>query len=285
MSPKKFTRWRLEINAIADLVVLEALSADWQAIDPVCERVGIPLMQGRRTAVRLAAAGAIEQRRARYLADKSRWRERFEYRLTTSTSWQRYPQWMEPPLHPIPTCARRVHGRNTISKEYLPMTEQELFELPRGVRERFREMSDEQFADHPEVASLRARLADLEAEHREAAARHHKLTNQKRGLEHQAEWARGEAARLADSRPRRLAEILLSGDHDLAQDRSTLAQIADLHHFSDVVALAMPQVVRIIGQSEAATRQIVQSMEGLDDAYRGLLDKLKLAEAERLAYA
>lgn len=165
------------------------------------------------------------------------------------------------------------------------ISEQELFEMPRGVRERFQAFSDDDFASHPEIATLRARLAELEAEHREAATMHHGLNVRLRGLQNHAEWARGEALRLNEGRARRLAEILLSGDHDLAQDRAVLAQIAELHHFSDAVTVALPQIERTIAQASSNTRQIVSSQQGLEDALRGLLDRLKLAEPERQAYA
>lgn len=165
------------------------------------------------------------------------------------------------------------------------MTDADLYELPMAVRNRFQEIPDEHFADHPQVAEIRAQLDALEVEHRQAAQRSHTLTAKLSELIAQAELARSEALRLNDTRPRRLADSLLSGDQVLEQDQTTLAQINGLHHFSDAVALATPQIERLIAQASANTRQIVSSMEGLQDAYRGLLDKLKLAEAERQAYA
>lgn len=276
---------------------MEAMSTEWTLADQICQQAGIPRTQGRRATARLAEAGALQRRSVTWTSGKSRKRRRYEYRLPPNgpDSWLRFPAWMEPEWHPFNcTRARFIAGRNTFSKEHTMISEQELFELPRGLRERFEALPDSHFASHPEVAELRARLDDVEAQHREAAEAHHKLANQIRGLEGQAEWARSEAARLADGRPRRLAEIFISGDHDMSADRAVLAQIADLHHFSDAVELVYPkdpnrrpasEMARREVQAANATRHIVSEMNGLQDAYRGLLDRLKLAEAERLFHA
>lgn len=163
------------------------------------------------------------------------------------------------------------------------MTESDINDLQPNVRSRFRDLRDEQFFDHPEVAALRARLDELEAQHRETAAAHHKLSTQLSGLGKQQEWARAEAVRLADGRPRRLAEIFLGGDADLAQDRAVLAEIANLHHFVAAVDLARPHIEKTIRQASQETSLVVSNMNGVQDAHRGLLDQLKLAEAQRLA--
>lgn len=283
------SRRRIEIAAIADLVVIEAVGSDWMPADLICSKAGIPRTQGRRTAARLAKAGVLERREVEWRSVRSRIRRRFEYRLPQDCrdAWLRFPAWLEPAWHPVDCSkARRIVGK-TIQpfSESPPMTESDLYELPLAVRSRFQAIPDSDFDDHPEVTEMRARLEALEEQHREAVAAHVKLTTQLRGLQTQAEWARGEASRLNDGRARRLTEILLSGDHDLTQDRSVLEQIGELHHFSDAVAVAVPQIEKAIPQAANSTRQTVSSMEGLQDALRGLLDKLKLAEAERQAYA
>lgn len=301
MSRKKrpIDKKRRETAMIADLVVLEAIGNDWTPADTISATAGLPRIQGRMVACRLAETGAIQQRQITWVSGKSRIRRRFEYRRIPEDrdGWERLPPSIEPPWHPVDCSkARRIAGRNSILiyMERNMISEQDLLSLPRGVQERFREMPDHHFYKHPEVVELRERLETLEVARQQAAHRHHKMTVQIGELEKRAEGARVEAARLNDGRARRLADILLSGDHDLTQDRSAISQVNDLLHFAEAVEAVYPkhpdrrpasELARRLAKASTETRSIVQQMDGVNDALRDVIDRLKLAEAERLAYA
>lgn len=278
---------QLETAAIADLLVLEAAGSEWVTADSIGEKVCIPMTQARRAAARLARSGALQKRVVNWKSARCRVRVRFEYRLppTPYEGWDRHPPWLEPAWHPV-DCnnARRIVGKSQQLFEVSPVTEQDLFELPRGVRERFQAIPDETFYSHPDVAASRDHLAGLEASHRKAAEVTHQIRTQIVELESRRDACRLEVQRLADLRPRQIADLLLA-DKDLEADRAAVAEIEKLQHFATAVDLARPALDRKLHQASEATRQIVSSIDGETDHIRGLIDRLKLAEAERLAYA
>lgn len=164
------------------------------------------------------------------------------------------------------------------------MTEHEIYELPLGVRERFKQIPDEAFYDHPEVAATQTRLAELEAKHRTLAEKAHRLRTDVAELEARRDACRLESLRLNDLRPRQIADMLLAGGN-LVDDLKVVEEIERLQHFAAAVDLAKPQLERSVHKANEETRYVVSQINGETDHLRGLLDSLKLAKAERQAYA
>jgi hypothetical protein len=164
------------------------------------------------------------------------------------------------------------------------MTEHEIYELPLGVRERFRQIPNDAFDDHPEVAASRARLAELEEKHRVQVGKVHRVITEIAEIEARRDACRLESLRLNNLRPQQIADALLAGD-DLADDMKSVEEIERLQHFAAAVDLAKPHLDRLLRRENEATRHIVSDLDGENDHLRGVIDNLKLAEAERQAVA
>lgn len=164
------------------------------------------------------------------------------------------------------------------------MNEHEIYELPLGVRERFKQIPDDAFDDQPDVAVARTRIAELEAKHRTLAENAHRMRTNVAELEARRDACRLESLRLNDLRPRQIADTLLAGG-DLVEDLKVVAEIERLQHFAAAVDLAKPQLERIVHKANEETRYMVSQIDGETDHLSGLLDNLKLAEAKRQTYA
>lgn len=164
------------------------------------------------------------------------------------------------------------------------MTEHEIYELPLGVRERFKQIPDEAFYYHPEVAATQTRLAELEAKQRTAAEKCHLMRTKIAEAEAMRDDCRQESLRLKDLRPGQITNMLLAGG-DLAEDLKAVEEIERLQHFAAAVDLAKPQLERLVHKASEETRYVVSQIDGETEHLRGLIDRLKLAEAERQACA
>jgi len=164
------------------------------------------------------------------------------------------------------------------------MTEQDLYELPKGVRERFQAIPDGQFDEVPEVVELRGQLAGLESQQKLSAHASHNLRLQIEELEQRRASCGLEIKRLHANRPRQIADALLAGN-DLDEDWATLQRIGRLQHFIDGVALAQPELNLRFDRNHSNTVYLVSQIDGTAEALRSLLDRLKLAEAERQTFS
>lgn len=165
------------------------------------------------------------------------------------------------------------------------MTDHELFALPKGVRELFQSIPDSKFDDDHEIRALRKQLDHLEKLHRRDSGAHRQLHERVVEFEQRRDACRLEVRRLSDTRPGLIAGLIASGADDLAADREVVEQIAKLQHFVDAVDLAKSALEAKLRSAASDTRLVVNQQDGIEDQIRGVLDRLKLAEAERQYHA
>jgi hypothetical protein len=270
------------------LALLNELPTLWATAQDLADCTGISRVCAARTALRLAKTGAIAHRETTWRSSRSRTRRRAEFAYLPSDDpfRQALPVWLEPVAHPVnQACCRRVVGKmqHLFDKEQ-PMTEHEIYELPVGVRERFKQIPDDAFDDHPEVEAARNRLAEFEAAHLALVAKSHRVRTNIAEQEARRDASRLESLRLNDLRPRQIADMLLAGG-DLSEDLKAVEEIERLQHFATALDLAKPHLERVFQKANEETRYVVSQIEGETDHLRGLLDSLKLAEAKRQTYA
>ena len=290
---------RTRINDRVDVKVLALLSelpGYWVSAGDVAECVGETRHVVSMSCLRLAGErGAIAARTITWTSCKSRKRKRMEVCFEPGATFRsRLPEWLEPTVYPINhQHCRHIVGRASLQAVETPMNQSDINDLLGGVRERFYELKDEQFFNNPRVIEARAQLAKLETEQKRCAAASHELRTKLNELLERADACRLQIANLANQRPVKLIDALLA-DKDLDEDRAVLEQIANLEHFCNAVALVYPanelermasEGGRRIRRADQDVRTIVSEMDGIRDHLRGVLDALKLAEAERQAFA
>lgn len=157
----------------------------------------------------------------------------------------------------------------------------ELNELPRGVRERFRDLKDDAFSNHPKVIAARERLDEHQEQHADCVERVTALKQRVEQLLVRQRNARLELQAVADSRQKLIAEALIDGD-DLSADRAAKERCIQLEHLIEAIDLGMPEIRRKLDRMLESTRTAAISLQADEDHLRGLLDELKLTEAQRL---
>jgi hypothetical protein len=290
-----FTRIYNQVDAKV-LELLAELPGYWLTAADLAPCVGETRQVVSRSCIRLSGErGAIASRAVTWVSRKSRKRDRLEFCHSPGATYRtRLPEWLEPTVHPVnPLHCRHIVGRASLQFVEIPMNQSDINDLPRGVRERFYELKDEQFFNNPRVIDARAQLAKLETEQKRCVAVVHDLRTKMNELLDRADACRLQIAHLSNQRPAKLLDALLAGK-DLDEDRQVLAEIAKLEHFCASVALVYPanelermasEAGRRIRRAEQDVHTVVGEQEGLRDHLRGVLDQLKLAEAERRALA
>lgn len=163
------------------------------------------------------------------------------------------------------------------------MTEIELNELPRGVRERFADIKDAQFDDHPLVMAARERLDEHQDRHAECVERVIKIKTRIEQLRSKQVDAREELKAISERRPELIATLLQAGD-DLSADRKAKARIDELSYFLEATDKGLPALNKYLDKEAEACRNAAISLQADEEHIRGVLDELKLEEAKRLAY-
>lgn len=163
------------------------------------------------------------------------------------------------------------------------MTEIELNELPRGVRERFADIKDAQFDGHPLVMAARERLDEHQDRHADCVETTTVFRSRIDQLLQQQREARDQLKVIADSRRKIIAEALLAGD-DLSTDLKARAKCAELEHRIEAIDLGMPVIRQHFDRAVEACRNAAISLQADEEHIRGVIDELKLEEAKRLAY-
>ena len=270
--------------------LLEELPGLWVTSEEIAACVGIPPKVASGCGMRLARAGALEQRTAFWTSARSRRRDRYEFCFepTGGHAWrQRLPEWLEPVAHPInPLHCRRIRGRaaQNLSEETRPMTDNEYRELPRHIRERFSSISDSEFDEHPDVLEARQSIEEAEARHQANIDCVSAYRLRLQDLEAQRGQALHEIRSLTEKRTQQLADLLLQGQSvDLNPDQELQAQIERRQLFADVVEIAKPTIEQRIKAAARARSMSGPSCSSAEEHLRGVLDRLKLEEAHSRA--
>lgn len=162
------------------------------------------------------------------------------------------------------------------------MTETEYRELPRGVREKFSALRDEKFADHPDVVAARQRQEAAEAAHRQACEASSKLRQRKVACEAIGAQALEKLRELHGFRVQRVVDALLVDGNDVAIQFD--AQMRDDTERLGLTAEAVPHAIRQADEQLVALNRRVQlaaqDIQSASEDLRGVLDRLKLAEAQ-----
>jgi len=271
--------------SVADQIhaLLEELPGYWVESRDIADCVGASVQQASRIAARLAKDGRIEQRVVHWRASRCRVRERYEFRIAAHTG-QRLPAWIEPPVYPInPNHCRLVVGRYTLTKELQPMTENEYRELPRGVRERFNDIPDADFDDHPEVVAAREQLIDAETRHRQAAEAASQARTRKVQIENLVGVVR-EARNTKHATRRQLVADALAvqgTDVPLAFDTELRDDIERMDLIIESAPIAIANLDAHLVELNRRIQTAARDCSDADTALRATLDKLRLAEAWR----
>lgn len=270
--------------------LLEELPGLWVSAQELSECVGIPLKVASGCGMRLARAGALEQRTVFWTSARSRRRDRYEfcYEPNGGLPWrQRLPQWLEPVPHPInKEHCRRVRGRaaQNLSEETRPMTDLEYRELPRHIREYFSSIADSEFDEHADVLEARQGIEEAEARHQANIDRVSAFRLRLQDLEEQRGQALHEIRSLTEKRTLQLADLLLQGQSvDLSPDKDLQALIERHQLFTDAVDTAKPAIEQRIKEAARAVSMSGPSCTSAEEHLRGVLDRLKLEEAHRRA--
>lgn len=270
--------------------LLEELPGLWVSAQELSECVGVPLKVASRCGIRLARAGALEQRTVFWTSARSRRRDRYEFCFepTGGHAWrQRLPQWLEPVAYPInPMHCRRIRGRasQNITEEAAPMTDLEYRELPHHIREYFSLIPDTEFDEHSDVLEARQSIEEAEARHQENIDLVSTYRLRLQDLEAQRGQALHEIRSLTEKRTRQLADLLLQGQSvDLSPDKDLQALIERHQLFADAVDTAKPAIEQRIKEAARAVSMSGPSCTSAEEHARGVLDRLKLEEAHRRA--
>lgn len=268
-------------QAVIDL--LQELPGLWIESADIAACVGTSIQSASRIASRLAREGAIESRTIRWRSSRSRPREKYEFRVAASNG-QRLPAWIEPPVYPInPDHCRLIVGRYTLTKELQPMTENEYRELPRGVRERFKDIPDTDFEGHPEVVAAREQLAEAEKRHRQAAEAASQARTRKAQIENLVGVVREARNTKHATRRQLVADVLAFEGTDTQITFDT--RIRDDIERMDLILESAPMAIAHLDNRLVELNRRIQAAardcSDADTALRSTLDKLKLAEAWR----
>lgn len=268
-------------QAVIDL--LQELPGLWIESADIAACTGTSIQSASRIASRLAREGAIESRTIRWRSSRSRPREKYEFRVAASNG-QRLPAWIEPPVYPInPDHCRLIVGRYTLTKELQPMTENEYRELPRGVRERFNDIPDTDFDDHPEVVAAREQLIEAETWHRQAAEAASQARTRKVQIENLVGVVR-EARNTKHATRRQLVADALAvqgTDVPLAFDTELRDDIERMDLIIESAPIAIANLDAHLVELNRRIQTAARDCSDADTALRATLDKLRLAEAWR----
>lgn len=263
--------------------LLRELPGYWLPAEDIAPCVRASIQATSKICTSLAAEGLLECRVITRTAARCRTRKRREFRFAENRAqWPRHPDWLEPALHPIDqTKCRRITGRNHI-KERFPMTEAEYRALPRGIREKFSSMSDDQFADHPDVVAARQRVEAAEAVHRQACDAASKLRQRKVAVEAIGTQALAKLRELHAVRVQAVCDALLVAGNDVSI-KFDVALRDDTERLS-LISEASPIALKQADEQLAALNRRIQlaandCLSATED-HRATLDALKLAAAQ-----
>lgn len=263
--------------------LLRELPGYWLPAEDIALCVRASIQATSKICTSLAAEGLLECRVITRTAARCRTRKRREFRFAENRAqWPRHPVWLEPALHPIDqTKCRRITGRNHI-KERFPMTEAEYRALPRGIREKFSSMSDDQFADHPDVVAARQRVEAAEAVHRQACDAASKLRQRKVAVEAIGTQALAKLRELHAVRVQAVCDALLVAGNDVSI-KFDVALRDDTERLS-LISEASPIALKQADEQLAALNRRIQlaandCLSATED-HRATLDALKLAAAQ-----
>jgi hypothetical protein len=244
----------------------------------------------QHSTVRLARTGLIERRVVTWRSSRCRKRVRSEYRLpflgneTTTSEWSIFPAWLLPAMRaePAPQFIRSIRGKYAdIREDAFPVTDQELFELPRSVREHFQALKDAQFEKDPDVVAARARLAECRKQHAANTSKITAFRARMDQLQAQQRDAQRELAATVDSRSKVFADAFLAEKDPLAADAVVVERIRSLEQRIAAIDKGLPHIQRAFNRLMEAARSSAMQEDGGLDHLRGVTDRLKLAEAWR----
>ena len=157
------------------------------------------------------------------------------------------------------------------------MTENEIRDLPTHIRERFRNIDDVAFDDHPQVVTARERLEIADTAHRLRTRR-----TQVEAFRDKVALLRQE---LRETRLQTMADALIvSGlDVNIAADNGIRDQIEHFNLIIESTPLALANIDDQLIELHRRVQHRAADVSNADDALRGLLDTLKLEEAQRQA--
>ena len=165
------------------------------------------------------------------------------------------------------------------------MTENEIRDLPTHIRERFRNIDDVAFDDHPQVVTARERLEIADTAHREAAETAHRLRTRRTQVEAFRDKVALLRQELRETRLQTMADALIvSGlDVNIAADNGIRDQIEHFNLIIESTPLALANIDDQLIELHRRVQHRAADVSNADDALRGLLDTLKLEEAQRQA--
>ena len=163
------------------------------------------------------------------------------------------------------------------------MNEQEFRELPRALRECFQALTDEQFANHPEVIKAQQCVAAAETVHRASAETAHRLRTRRAQVEVLGDTCRKHAAELHENRLLQIADALAVTGVDVLVDADAklAGQVEHLWLVAEAVPVALTNIDLQIKEASRRTLSASEDFLGATEALRGTLDELKLDEARR----
>jgi hypothetical protein len=177
-----------------------------------------------------------------------------------------------------------VTGRNT-PEEFEPMTENEIRDLPTHIRERFRNIDDAAVDDHPQVVAARERLDIANTDHREAAETAHRLRTRRTQVEAFRDNVALMRQDLRETRLQTMAAALIVSvlDVNIAADEGIRDQIERFDSIIESTPLALANIDDQLIELHRRVQHRAADVSNADDALRGLVDALKLEEAQRQA--
>ena len=163
------------------------------------------------------------------------------------------------------------------------MNEQQYRALDRRTREAFSALSDDQFADHPDVVTARQRVDAAEAAHRSACEAAHQLRTRKVLIDNLTQALQAQRHELHNSRIQHVADALVTqGGFDVSReaDRELAGRISDI----DLVLEAVPRAQSDVDTQLVALNRRIQlaanDCQSAAEDHRAVLDALKLAAAQ-----
>lgn len=160
------------------------------------------------------------------------------------------------------------------------MTEQEYRALPRNVREYFSAIRDEEFSSHPEVVSLQQRQADAEEQHRKFCVATSLLRKRKAKLEFRRDELMASKRLAIETRQDRLVAYLCEDKPlDAKADQDAAIEIERFQAIAEAIPAAIQKLDRMLVESNRQLQHLAREIASAQEALRGTLDNLKLAEA------
>lgn len=160
------------------------------------------------------------------------------------------------------------------------MTDQELKQQPKAVREAFEQIHDSEVDGDAQIVELKLKLKAALAKFDSANAEHDRLRSLVGDLQRDIDQAKLGIEDINEQRVEVIAKSLIDGD-DFSADNELIARRLDLERLVERLTIARPAIERQQRERERAMEFARRPCSNIEDQINERRDELKLPEARR----